>query len=57
MEKVELSGGDFGGPVVEVEQSEASIKLTNEAGTWVYDRDRHVDGGRSQAHLVEFKAR
>ena len=37
MKEVILSGGDFGGELVQVRDGESIIKRENERGIWIYD--------------------
>lgn len=52
--KVMLSGGNYGGEEVEMDESETVYRRTDDAGvTWVYDRARHKATGQGQADLVK----
>jgi hypothetical protein len=41
--QVTLSGGAFGGDVVDVDQTQLQIIRTNDQGDWVYDRATQQD--------------
>lgn len=55
---ITLSGGNFGGQQVEIpDDQDASvlIEMTDEAGTWLYNRSLHVETGDSVADFVGMK--